>query len=80
MGMEVNARRSRPKHGWAEATVEDPAEFMATAFKIAELARDATNMDKDEDGHTALCDQILLASVDLARAVYGDFYTPKGNG
>lgn len=79
MGMEVNVRRSRPKNGWAEATVEDPAAFMATAFKIAELARDATNVEMTAEEYSAFSNQMLLAAVELAHAVYGDFYTPKGN-
>lgn len=79
MPMEVSVRRSPPTDGWKYATVSDPQEFMIAAFKLAELARDASNIEMSEDRWDRAVHDIMTTAVELAHAVYGDFYTPKGD-
>lgn len=79
MPMEVNVRRVPLTDGWKNATVSDPQEFMVAAFKIADLARDVTNAELNEEKWERAVDEIMAAACDLACAVYGEFYTSKGD-
>lgn len=82
MGMEAKARVTiASKPGPFLATVDNPEEFMATAFAIAHAARSADNdRNMTEAEHSAVIHGIAALALQLAHAVYGDCYGAKGNG